>query len=197
MRFYPVRLSLLAAIIVICAGCAHPIVITPNLSTVDFKDSAKINRVVGYFISDADRGKEVTTPGGGGDSIRYFPYRDLEPGIQKVLLNIFADVLKMPLANDQSFITKNKISFVFIPEFGTSSSSSGVLTWPPTDFSISLNCKAFDENGALIWQKVIRHDGAATFDEFKNDFALSGKRAGENVFIDLHKEINAEPAFKR
>jgi hypothetical protein len=27
-----------------------------------------------YYISDEDRAREVTTPGGGGDKVRYFPY---------------------------------------------------------------------------------------------------------------------------
>ncbi len=62
-------------------GCAHPITMNPDLAAVTVPAGAKpIAKKVGYHIPEALRSVEVTTPGGGGDKVRYFPYRDIEPG---------------------------------------------------------------------------------------------------------------------
>ena len=72
----------LMGVVLLLFGCAHPITITPNTSNIDRKDAYEINKNVGYYISAEDRFKEVITPGGGGDSIRYTPYSDLEPATE-------------------------------------------------------------------------------------------------------------------
>jgi hypothetical protein len=73
----------------------------------------------------------------------------------------------------------------------TYSFSESIFTWPPTKFSITLECKAVDVKDNLVWQKVIMDDGYATFDEFKQDFSLAAKRASENVFKKLMIELNS------
>lgn len=70
--------SLLCALaLVTLAGCAHPVSIRSDVAYP--KGQAANSASVGYYISDSNRSLEVTTPAGGGDKIRYFPYRDLEP----------------------------------------------------------------------------------------------------------------------
>ncbi|MEJ1356535.1 MAG: hypothetical protein RPU52_13165 [Candidatus Sedimenticola sp. (ex Thyasira tokunagai)] len=188
------RIFLITSILVMY-GCAHPITISPHLSNIDRKDAKQIDKNVGYYISAQDRYKEVTTPGGGGDSIKYTPYNDLEPAIQKVLINIFRNVHRMPSENDKVFISDNDISFVFTPKIETSSSSSGVLTWMATDFTVDLNVKAINEGGDKIWEKTIKKDGHAEFEELTKDLQLSSRRASEKVFKELQQAISNDPAF--
>lgn len=177
-------------------GCAHPITITPNTSNIDRKDAYEINKNVGYYISAEDRFKEVITPGGGGDSIRYTPYSDLEPALQKVLSNIFEKVHKMPSPDNRPYIMENDISFVFIPKIETDSSSTGILTWMATDFKVNLECKALDSNGQTIWQTTIEESGHAEFGELMNDMQLSSRRASEKVFLELQKQISNSREFR-
>jgi len=47
-------------------GCAHHIIITPPLNTLNATDITKIDKTVAYYISPADRAKRVTTPWVGG-----------------------------------------------------------------------------------------------------------------------------------
>lgn len=152
----------------------------------------KIDTVVGYHISDADRLKKVTTPGGGGDKVTYTPYKDTESVLFTVLSNTFKDVFLVKSLDDESFITDNNIKLIFVPEITTQSSSSSPFTWPPTKFVINLTVKAMKSNGDIAWQKTIEKTGEAEFDEFKNDFSLSARRAAEQVFLQLAEDIKQE-----
>lgn len=179
------------------SGCAHQIVITPDLSQIDRKDVVPIDKTVGYYISSADREKKVTTPGGGGDKVTYSPYKELEPMIQKILYNQFKDVKRLNAANDAKEILDNKISYVFVPTITTNSSSKSAFTWPPTDFTVTLACTATDQNGNKVWQQEFKEDGQAPFSEFKNNFSLSAQRASQAVAAKMVKEINAQEAFRK
>ncbi|OGB21699.1 MAG: hypothetical protein A3E23_05515 [Burkholderiales bacterium RIFCSPHIGHO2_12_FULL_65_48] len=59
-------------------GCAHPIDVTPNTSGLDASAGAmahpKISAKAAYYIASDLTKLEVTTPGGGGDNVRYYPY---------------------------------------------------------------------------------------------------------------------------
>jgi hypothetical protein len=192
------RIHLLWPLLVmaVLSGCAHPITITPVLSSIDRKDVTSIQRNVGYYISDQDRSKEVISPGGGGDKIRYTTYRDLEPALQKVLSNTFKNVQRMPALDDKKFIADNGISFVFVPQFETSSSSSGIFTWMATDFTVQMDCKALGSDGSVIWEKNIKESGHADSQELMKDMQLSSRRASEKVFMQLQAEINTNPVFR-
>ena len=178
-------------------GCAHPIVLTPDLAALDRTTVTPIRKNAGYYISPSERAKEVTTAGGGGDKVRYFPYKELEPALQKVLSNLFERAYSMPNASDAAFIADKHISFVFVPEIDTKSSSSSMLTWPPTSFTIYLNCTATDPSGKTLWQKRIEATGQAEFSEFKADFSLSAKRAAQKAFGELQRELNSAPEFRQ
>src|SRR5215475_5579305 len=121
-------------------GCAHQIVITPDLSSIERPSAAPIDKKVGYYISGADRAAMVTTAGGGGDKVSYYPYKELEPALQKVLFNVFRDVQSLDSAHDAAYLSQHGIAYVFTPTIKTTSSSSGVFTWMPTHFEVQLTC---------------------------------------------------------
>jgi hypothetical protein len=175
----------------VLSGCAHQIQMNPN--TDSFVSSEKIiNAVVGYHISDEDRKKIVTTDGGGGDDVSYSPYKDTESILFTVLSNKFKDVYLVKNLDDNSFIKENEIKLIFIPEIITQSSSSSSFTWPPTKFVIDLTVKALNSSGNIVWEKKIKKTGEAEYDEFKTDFSLSARRAVEQAFLQLAKDIEQE-----
>lgn len=170
-------------------SCGHSINITPPLNTLDKDGISKIDKNVGYFISQENMDKEITTPGGGGDKVKYFPYKESEPALIKVLSNIFNQVHRVPSETDLQFIMDKNISYIFTPEYKTDSSSESIFTWPPTKFSMIIDCKAVDKEGTVLWQTTLAGDGAAEFAEFKHDFSLAARRATKNAFIQLQDEI--------
>lgn len=175
-------------------GCSHNIQLNPEMTS--FTKSEQPSPVkVGYYISKEDTKKSVTTPGGGGDSITYSPYKDTETVFYTVLANKFADVYKLSALDDQKFISDNDIQYIFIPQLETNSSSESLLTWPPTNFTISLLCKAIDSEGNTIWDKKIDVEGEAEFDEFKDDFSLAARRATEKALLELSHQLENEALF--
>lgn len=177
-------------------GCAHKINLTPPLNTLDLKGVNQIAKNVGYYISPEDKAKEVVTPGGGGDKVKYTPYADLEPALKQALDNVFADVHAVESLDNKVFLDDNGISYVFIPKYTTDSSSSSILFWPPTDFSISMSCAATDAAGNKIWESTIEGSGKAEFSEFKHDLSLSARRAAKDVFVKFEEEIDRTDALK-
>jgi hypothetical protein len=178
------------------AGCAHQINITPPLNTLEAKDIVKIDKVVGYYISPSNRSKEIETPGGGGDKVKYLPYQESEPALNQVLSNLFAKVVSMPSADDKRFIASNGVAYVFIPRIETDSGSDSAFTWPPTRFTVSLDCRAVDPSGATVWQTSVKGQGNAEFSEFKHDMSLAARRANRDAFLRLQQEINSAKEFR-
>ena len=185
-------LSLFAAFAVL-GGCAHTIVITPDAAKLGAPAAKLSANKVGYFISDEERNRKVITPGGGGDKVEYAPYKELEAGIYRVLNNVFSSVDQLKSENDPAFIAEKKINFVMRPKITTNSSSSSPFTWPPTAFDVIIEIKATDNSGKVIWQDTVIGKGNAEFSEFKSDFALSAKRAGEAALIELQKKLISSP----
>lgn len=181
--------------LILFCGCGHQINITPPLNTLDGSAIRKIDKNVGYYVSPTDLSKEVITPGGGGDKIKYFPYKETEPALNKILTNIFKNAYSLKSVDDKQFISSNNISYIFVPKIETDSSSESAFTWPPTRFVVTLDCKATDGSGSLIWEKGIKGEGQATFDEFKHDLPLSAKRAVIKAFSTLQEEILSAGVF--
>jgi hypothetical protein len=46
-----------------------------------------------------------------------------------------------------------------------------------------------DKDGKLVESKTVSGSGKATFDEFKSDVGLSGKRAAEAAVLKMQKEL--------
>lgn len=179
---------------VLLVGCAHPISMAPKMPTLGAKQpSQKISKNVGYYISEEDRQREVTTPGGGGDKVRYFPYRDIEPALYQMLSSTFNDVHALKSPNDKDVINAKNITYVLVPRIETTSSSNSAFTWPPTNFTVSLECRALSPAGAVVWTTTAKGEGKATFGEFRSDFSLSARRASEQALLELQKQISASP----
>lgn len=185
-------LLVLAAIVL--TGCAHPILISPDLAKIERKaDDKRIDKNVAFYIAPANRTLEVTTPGGGGDSVKYQPYKELEPGLYKMLGNVFKDVTALSSEKEPETFKAKSIKYVIKPTITTGSSSPSPFTWPPTKFSVNLVCDITDENGNSVLRKSVLGEGAAEFDEFKADFSLSAKRASQDALLKMQESLLQSP----
>lgn len=182
--------KLIIVSIILLSGCAHEITINSDISNLS-ESKLKIDKAVGYHISESNRNKKVVTPGGGGDKITYAPYKDTESAIYAVLSNKFKDVYNLKSLDDKSFIQENEIKLIFLNEIVTNSSSDSVFTWPATKFTIDLTIKAIKANGESVWEKQVLSTGEATFEEMSDGkFALAARRATEKAFLMLSNELD-------
>jgi hypothetical protein len=184
--------SIISSIFVIAAitGCAHPIVISPDIGKIERDTSNnQITKNVAYYIPDDIKTKEVITPGGGGDKVSYHPYRDIETAFYKMLTNVFTNVTKLKTPQDAEALGKNNVSYIITPQLTTDSSSPSPFTWPPTKFSMDLTCSVADAQGNVIITKKVSGEGKAEFSEFKSDFSLSGKRASEDALLKMQRAL--------
>jgi hypothetical protein len=184
------------AVALLVVGCAHRINISPPLNTLEAGTVTRIDKTVGYYISATDKVKEITSPGGGGDKVKYLPYVESEPALKQILANIFSKVVPIPSLEDKPFITTNEIVLIFVPSITTDSASDSAFTWPPTRFTVTLDCRALDRSGATIWQKQVKGEGKAEFSDFKHDFSLAARRANKEAFLNLQSEISAAPELR-
>ncbi|OOG45380.1 hypothetical protein [Polaromonas sp. A23] len=195
-RLMSLVFSLMACVFLF--GCAHPITMNPDLAVVAAPAGVKpINKKVGYHMPDVLRAVEVTTPGGGGDKVRYFPYRDIEPGFYKALSEAFTGVSKVQNPKDAAALQADGISLLITPEITTNSSSDGAFTWPPTQFTVRLVCAIVDANGKPVETIRVSGEGAATFGEFKSNFSLAAVRASNDALVKLIKALGESPALRK
>lgn len=180
----------------LAAGCARQINISPSLQALDAGGVARIEKTAAYYISPANRDKEVETPAGGGDRVKYHPYREVEPALKQVLSNLFAKVVYVSSLDDKQFLASNGVDFVFVPTIETDSSSDSNVTWPPTRFTVTLDCLALDRSGVKVWQKKVTAQGSAAFSEFRTDHSLSARRASRDAFMLLQREIYDAREFR-
>jgi hypothetical protein len=188
----------LVAFAIVLTGCARPLVIAPNIDKITASTTDKsIAKNAGYYVADDTRAKEVTTPGGGGDKVNYFPYRDIETAFYKMLDNVFDNVTKLKAPEDTEAISKNKLSYIVTPAIVTNSSSPSAFTWPPTKFSVELTCNITDSAGNKVMSLKVLGEGAAEFDEFKSDYSLSGRRATEDALMKMQKALLEAPELRK
>lgn len=192
------KLVTFAAAMIALAGCAHPLVLTPDISKIERPAPATpIKKNVAYFIADEQRNREITTPGGGGDRISYHPYRDVEVAFYKMLSNVFADVVKISSADDAKAISKGGQAYIITPEIVTNSSSPSPFTWPPTNFSVDLTCNITNAAGTLVLTKKVQGTGNAEYSAFKKDFALSGKLAMQDALLKMQQSLLASEELRK
>jgi hypothetical protein len=182
--------------IAVLAGCAHPITITTDIAAISAPAGAPIKKNVGYYMAPDNKARQFTTDGGGGDKVSHYPYRDLDTGIYKVLSNVFQNVSILKSATDVETIRKDGITYVFVPEIVPSSLSDSLITWPPTSFTLLLTCTVYNATGNVIGKKSVVGNGAATFDEFKRDFGLAGRRASADALAKLQVVLISDPELK-
>jgi hypothetical protein len=194
-RFIAYCSTVLACVFLL--GCAHPISMNPDLALVSAASSKVIDKQVGYHIPDALRSLEVTTPGGGGDKVRYFPYRDIEPGLYKALAESFHSVSKIQNPKDLASLKNSGISLLITPELTTNSSSASAFTWPPTLFTVTLVCAITDSSGSPVETVKVIGEGRAEFDEFKSNFSLAAVRASNDALGKLIKALNESSVLRK
>lgn len=175
-------------------GCAHRIDVKPDVADISKAQSVtkKVDAVVGYYIPDNLLKLEVTTPGGGGDNVRYKPYADIESGYKLVLSQIYKDVQKVS-ANTSFDKTNQNFDYIFEPVIITSSGSTAFFTWPPTNFSIDLTSNIRDRSGTLVASPRVVGIGTASTSERIRTHGIAGKRAMADVLVkfqDQLQEIN-------
>lgn len=173
-----------------CGGCAHTIRIAPDTDRWPNATAERRTDVnVAYYVEPADRTRTVTTPGGGGDKVAYAPYKDLEAPLYRALSNVFGRVYPLSDPNDAAFLEQKAIRFVFRPRLETNSSSDSLLTWPPTEFTLTIEVDAVDAAARPVWKTRATGVGHASYSEFKHDPGLAAKRAAEQAFGRLNEAL--------
>ncbi len=189
------RIPVATALLALLAACAHPIGISP-LETPVRNETGLNPKKVAYVMTDADRGKEVITAGGGGDKVSYFPNRDLEKSIRDALRAVYADVFVVKSASDREAIAAFGVSYVFSPSVTTTSESPSLFTWPPTKFGIDLTCEVNDAEGKAVATVKAQGNGTAEFAEFKSDFGLAGRRAATQLSEQFKQQVQANSKLR-
>lgn len=183
LRFFATLL-----LVAVLGGCAHPISLNADLSKLQGSTETKSPAKVGLVFPDELRKREITTPGGGGDKVRYFPYRDLEAGVYSVLSERFTGVSTLASPADAK-VQADGLSYLITPTITTTSFSPSIVTWPPTVFTVEVACKVSDPTDKPVTEIRVQGEGRAEFDEFKGDFSLAAKRAADEALRKLLKAL--------
>lgn len=182
------RLAAALATAALLAGCSHPI--TMITETAPPRSVAHlVPKKVAYVMTDAQRDLQVTTAGGSGDRVSYYPYRDLEKSIRDALRGVYRNVIVLRTANDAKANEAAGVSLVFTPQIKTDSSSSSWITWPPTAFTAEVSCVVTDTAGAEVTRVRAVGNGTAAFGEFNGDYGLAARRAARQMTSQLSSEI--------
>ena len=196
MRILRLGIALTAA--VFAAGCAHPMMIKPDIASLAVPaEASRIQKSVGLYISAENRNKQVTTPGGGGDKVSYRPYADIETGLYKVLGNVFQNVEVLSSISEGESIAKHSLVYIVVPEIATTSSSSGFFTWMATDFTVDLSCKISDVAGRTLTTVSSTGTGHADFSELKSDMSRAGERASQDALTKLQASLLQAPELRK
>lgn len=193
IKFNLKSISIIVLFLLVSA-CAHPITINP-IKTPDRIETKLSPKRAAYVMTEDDRNKQVTSSGGGGDKITYYPYRDSEKGIRDALRSVYTDVIAIKSTSDFESIKENNISVVYTPTISAVSSSDSAFTWPPTYFRVELTCSVNDMNGKDLSILKVTGSGNAEFSEFKINTGLAGSRASSDLSEKLRQEILKNPAL--
>lgn len=190
------RTTLLILAVMVITSCAHSIRISPDMNAIRGEVSNKSDITVGYYITEMQLATEITSSGGGGDEVTYFPYKDTEVALRSILSEKFSRVYSLKSQSSDALMAEKDIRFVFTPDIKTESSSDSIFTWPPTNFSIELNCKAYSPQGEMVWSKTVTGEGAAEFSDFGSNPGMAAQRASEQAFGRMRDEIHSADVFK-
>lgn len=180
--------------LLLLAGCAHNIKITPQGVTPP--TTAKSKTPVGYYIPADVKKLKVTTPGGGGDKVSYELTNDMEFGFYNTLSNAYETVKVLDGSHEAAQIKSQGLSLVFEPKFGSTSSGSSLMTWPADNFTISIICKAYNSSGVLVFDKTLTGSGQVASSEALKNFSAAANKAADDVLRQLKHEIETNPALK-
>jgi Short C-terminal domain len=182
-----IRTLIAAAVLALIAACAHPIKVTPDVARLERVSSTppRVAANVGFYIPPEASSVEITTQGGGGDNVRYYPYVDIETGFEQMLSNVFTGVVKLASITDLPAVARGGTNYIVQPVIVTSSGGSGLFTWPPTNFTVDLTCNIRDSTGALIASPRVVGTGSAETGERLKDHGFAGKRAMEDALLKM------------
>jgi len=192
-----IRMIAAASVAAVLSGCAHEISLTGDASKLPALSTAPLDKNVGLVITDEESSQEVITPGGGGDKVSYHPYRDLELPIYVGLGHVFKNVTKLKAMPDAATIQSQHLDYVITPTIKTNSSSPSLLTWPPTDFSVTLTCTVTNPSGQPVLTEDVTGQGHAEFSEFKHNFGLAGQIATTDAVEKLQTALSNAPELHK
>jgi hypothetical protein len=181
-------------------GCTKPVTINPSLADLDkqFGDRDPAPNSVAYYISDSASKGQVVTPGGGGDSVSYFPYRDFIKGFEKMLRNVYQTVTALNSLDENM----EEFEEVLIPEIATSSGSYSGMFWPPEFFSVRIATKIHNSDGKILDTIMVTGRGQATMPaEYAKGRSIAGERAMTDALLrtqkKLQERVSGEQSYAR
>ena len=93
-------------------------------------------------------------------------------------------------------IASKRIAYIFIPTITTDSSSRSGWIWPPSDFTVSLDCRATEGAGKVIWETSLKAEAHIRLPDVQRDRSLAGKEAIKEAFLELQNRIVKSGAFR-
>lgn len=170
-------------------GCAHKISISPNVSMLSPRHGAdKIPGNVGYIFPPNSLNKEVVKSASGGDSIKFFPYKDLEAAYAMMLRGVFQRVTPLISIQDPK-ITENAVDYLATLDISTASRSEASMLWPPTWFRVDLTLTINKPQGENIAVISVKGKGRASPFERDSNRGLAGKRAVVEALDKMQKAL--------
>jgi len=191
----PYAQAIAAAIAALLVGCAHPISVTPDASklSLGLDPKQRTEAKVAYQVSATELALEVTTPGGGGDAVRYFPYRDMDEGIERMLGVVFTQVSR----SGTTLVGRAGTDYVITPAIVTNSGSDGLLTWPPSNFTVDLTLTIRRASGEIVASPRVVGHGHAADGERIFDHGIAGRRATEDALLKMRDQLRGLNLGKR
>ena len=186
------RLLFLVVIIATLSGCAHSIDITPSLTKIEERpvSTSKVKVKVGFYIPEDVMNIEITSAGGGGDNVRYFPYKNIETGYMRILTNVYDEVIRLRSAIEVRDAPKQDVKYVIEPVIVTSSGSTGFFTWPPTNFTVDLTSNIRDKLGKPVTNPRVVGNGQVDFIlDMHGDYGVAGRLAMEDALLKMQQAL--------
>jgi hypothetical protein len=113
----------------------------------------------------------------------------MEAGFQKMLANVFTDVVKLNSPIDSSSVARDGIGYVIVPTVLTSSGGSGIFTWPPTNFTVDLTSQLRNTDGKIVASPRVVGTGSAETGERLSEHGIAGRRAMEDALQKMQAAL--------
>ncbi len=185
----------IVALVLLLAACAHPISVTPDVRLLADLPEPRLPLSLALHVAPEDTEREVTTPGGGGDSVRYFLYRDLESPLVLALSRVFEKVVVVRRPPTGEDFAREGFQLAVQPRLTSASGSTSGFTWPPTFFNLSLTAAFRDATGKTVASIDESGTGRAQFSEFRTAHGLAGQRAAADLMNRFMQRVRRDPAL--
>lgn len=178
MKYIAARLAGLL-LLTLATGCTHAYSLAPEFSQLPPPAEEPYDLAVHWKPTDAEMQLLEKRKAAAGDSIEYAVYRDLAAGIDSVLGNCFERIVADPAEADLVF----RVTIVTTPSWGNG------LIWAPTSFAVTLDTKALDQAGEVVWHQSVSGTGAARFGELNGNSSLAGQRGAVLALGELQRHL--------